>query len=444
MDASKRRFLRNSLYGAGLLGLRALASGIPISILANPRKAAAETPVCKTGSLPKAQYLILATSGGGDPLNANVPGCYSDPGIYHPGDATMAPTDMTFGGATVKAAAPWAKLDPTTILSRTCFFHHATYTNAHGDAPKVNRLMGAIQRQEMLVSLIAKNTAPSLCTVQTQPAVVSNNLITYSGSVLPVLSPPNLQAVLTSPAGALTNLQAMRDADVNALNDLFKSTGNTAQRALLDQYASSQTQARNLSQTLLNDLSMIGKAGSTSRTDQNIAAAVLIKMNVTPVVVMNYSFGGDNHGDTGLAGEAAQTVASAAAIGDLMTRLASYGLQDSVTIAFQNVFGRTLSVKSHSNNADGRNHNASHHCTVMIGKGFKGSLIGGVQLNKGGNDYQATGIDSATGASSTSGDIAYEQTLGSVGKTLGLACGVPQAVLDDQITVGKPVQAALA
>lgn len=440
MDASKRRFLRNSLYGAGLLGLRALASGLPVAMLANPRKAAAETPVCKTGSLPGAQYLILITSGGGDPLNANVPGTYNDPGIYHSASPTMAPTDMTFGTTKVKAALPWASLDPT-ILARTSFFHHATYTNAHGDHPKVNRLMGAIQRQEMLVSLIAKNTAPSLCTVQTQPAVVANNLITYSGSVLPVLSPPNLQAVLTSPDGPLTKLQAMRDADVNALNDLFKSTGNTAQRALLDQYASSQSQARNLSQTLLGDLGMIS---GTTRADQNIAAAVLIKMNVTPVVVMSYSFGGDNHGDTGLTNEASQTAASTAAITDLVTRLGTYGLKDNVTIAFQNVFGRTLNVKSHSNNADGRNHNASHHCTVMIGKGIKGSLIGGVELNNGGNDYRATGVDSVSGASANAGDIPYEQTLASVGKTLGVACGVPQAVLDEQITTGKPVKAALA
>ena len=83
-----------------------------------------------------------------------------------------------------------------------------------------------------------------MCTVQQQPAVVSNNLITFAGSVLPTLSPPNLQAVLTSPTGALTQLQTIRDADVNSLNELFKSTGNTAQRAMLDQYALSQTEAR--------------------------------------------------------------------------------------------------------------------------------------------------------------------------------------------------------
>ena len=108
------------------------------------------------------------------------------------------------------------------------------------------------------------------------------------------------------------------------------------------------------------------------------------------------------------------------------------------------MFGRTLNMASHSGNADGRNHNANHHCTVMIGKAFKGSLIGGVEPNKSNTDFQATGIDSTTGASNDGGDIPYENTLGSVGKTLGVACGVPQSVLDEQITPGKVVTAALA
>ena len=42
------------------------------------------------------------------------------------------------------------------------------------------------------------------------------------------------------------------------------------------------------------------------------AASVLVKMNVTPIVVMNYMFGGDNHGDAGLAIESNAAVASCA------------------------------------------------------------------------------------------------------------------------------------
>ena len=99
---------------------------------------------------------------------------------------------------------------------------------------------------------------------------------------------------------------------------------------------------------------------------------------------------------------------------------------------------------SHSGNPDGRNHNANHHCTVLIGSAIKSSLIGGVALQAGGRDYRATGLDSATGKSNDSGDVVYEQTLGSVGKTLGAAVGVAQADLDAQITLGKVVRAALA
>jgi hypothetical protein len=383
---------------------------------------------------------LLLTSGGGDPLNANVPGAYLDPGIYHPAEPTMAPTPMTVGGKTFTAALPWTQVDPS-ILARTCFVHHATYTNSHGDAAKVNRLMGAVQRQEMLVSLIAKNLAPCLGTVQPEPVVLSNNLVTYAGSVLPVLSPRALQAVLSDPTGPLANLQAIRDKHLDQLNALFKQSGTAAQRAILDRYALSQMQARSLSQQLLGDLAAIN---GTARTDLNIAATVLFKMNVSPVMVGTYSFGGDNHGDTGLTGESTNTVASLQAIGDLFTRLTAHGLQDSVTIAFQNVFGRTLSTLSHSNNADGRNHNANHHCSVLIGKAFKSAVIGGIALQTSGRDYRAQGIDSATGAANDMGDIPYEATLASVGKTLGVATGVSQSVLDAQITLGKVIPAALA
>ena len=438
MNEDRRKVLLSGLFGAGWIGLRALATGLPAALFMNSKPAKADTPAACTAVKP--QYIYLCTSGGGDPLNANVPGTYDDPGIYHTANATMAKTSMTLGSTNTSAAAPWAGLG--SLLGRTCFFHHGTYTNSHGDAAKVNRLMGAVMRQEMLVSMLSKSLAPCLKTVQEQPVVLSNNLITYNGGVMPVLGPASLQAVLAAPTGPLANLQKIRDTHLDQLNALFKTTGNTAQKAILDQYALSQTEARSLSTQLLTDLNGIGNG--TSRIDMNIAAAVLFKMNVSPVAVGSYSFGGDNHGDTGLNGEAAQTVASAAAITDFQTRLGTYGLADQVTMVFQNVFGRTLSMNAHSGNGDGRNHNANHHCTVMIGSGFKGSLIGGLRLQDNGNDYQAMGIDSATGAKNDTGDIPYEETLGSVGKTLGRAVGVAQTDLDTQITLGKVVPAALA
>jgi Protein of unknown function (DUF1501) len=440
MDQNRRKILLSGLFGAGWMGLRALATGIPLSVLSSLEKnAKADTPPVCTAVKPN--YIYLLTSGGGDPLNANVPGTYDDPGIYHSAQASMAKTAMTIGTTATSASAAWAGMDPA-ILARTCFFHHGTYTNSHGDAAKVNRLMGAVMRQEMLVSMLGKSLAPCLNTVQTQPLVLNNQLVTYNGGVMPVLSPQNLQAVLAAPTGTLANLQKVRDTHLASLNALMKTSGTTAQKAMIDQYALTQTEARSLSLQLLTDLAAIN--GQNQRTDQNIAAAVLFKMNVSPVSVGSYSWGGDNHGDTGLTGEATQQVASIAGITDFIARLKTYGLSDQVTMVFQNVFGRTLSMNAHSGNGDGRNHNANHHCTVMIGAGFKASLIGGVELQSNGNDYQAQGIQSTTGAGTDSGDIAYTDTLGSVGKTLGKACGVAQTDLDTQITQGKVVTAALA
>jgi hypothetical protein len=438
MDAIRRKLILSGLFGSGYMGLRALATGLPLSFFATERTANADpapaAPVCTTP-----QYIFLLTSGSGDPLNANVPGTYTDPGIYHSADPTMAPTAMTVGGKPYTAAAAWAQL-PAPLLARTTFFHHGTYTNSHGDAAKVNRLQGAVQRQEMLVSLLAKNLAPCLKTVQTQPVVLSNSLITFNGSVMPVLTPPSLQSVLLAPTGPLANLQKIRDTHLDQLNALVKQSGTMAQKAIVDQYALSQQQARSLSQQLLSDLSTIK---GTTRTDLNIAAAVLFKMNVSPVAVGTYSFGGDNHSDPGLKNEAAQHVASIAGLADLYTRLTTYGLQDKVTIALQNVFGRNLSIKAHSGNPDGRNHNSGHHCSVLIGAGLKSAVVGGTALTQNGFDYRATGIDSASGAVNDAGDIPYEETLGACGKTLGAAVGVPATVLDDQITKGKIIHGVL-
>jgi hypothetical protein len=127
-------------------------------------------------------------------------------------------------------------------------------------------------------------------------------------------------------------------------------------------------------------------------------------------------------------------------VSGLMDQLNTYGLQDQVTFAMYNVFGRTL-VKL---GTAGRDHWASHHVTVMIGKNVRAGVVGGVEPKAG--DYYATSIDAATGAAvpGGGGDIAFADTLGAMGKTLGMAVGVAQDVLDQNISQGKPVTAALA
>jgi hypothetical protein len=441
MNPTRRKVLLSALFGTGMVGLRSLASGLPINLLMNPRKAYADT-ACAAAP----QYLILSTSAGGEPINANAPGMYVD-GIYHPADRRMVETPLSIGGKTYTAAKPWADLGQD-ILSRTCFFHHATYTNSHGDLGKVNELMGATRRSEHFFSIFAKYLQPCLQTIQTAPVAIANNFVKFNGAVQPVVLPGGLKSVLNDPTGLQLDLQKLRDSDLDRLNALYRRDGTAAQKKVLDQYALSQKQARDISQQLLGDLDLITGAtlpsGVGDPIDMNIAAAILIKMQVSPVVVMNYTFGGDNHGDPGLAQETTDTLRSTDAIKDLVARLRAYQIEDKTTIALHNVFGRTLATSSHRNNADGRNHHDKHCTGVLIGKPFKSCVIGGVESMGAGKDFRAQAIDSTSGQPNASGDIPYESLLASFGKTLGAAVGMPAADLENEITSGKVVSAALA
>ena len=337
MDASRRQFLIRTLFGTGLLGLRSLATGIPLSVLANPRRALAAGSTCPPN--PTAQYILFSSSGNGDPVNANVPGTYAVTGIAHPPDPAMAATSLTLAGKQYTAAAPWARL-PQAMLDRTCFFHHATYTNVHSDLSEVMTLQGLVAQRDMLVSMVAAQLASCLGTVQSEPLALgprgSSEAVIAQGRPQPILSPAALASVLSPPAGPLGQIQKIRDADLDRINAWFKQNGSSAQRAFLDRYAVSQQQARSISDTLLTTLANIK---DNSPDSQVAAAVVLFQMNVSPVVSIHIPFGGDNHTDTSLATETKQTVAGVTAIGNLWTQLNAAGLQDRVTFAMMNVFG---------------------------------------------------------------------------------------------------------
>src|SRR5581483_6864237 len=169
---TRRQALIRTLFGAGAVGLRSLATGIPAAFLLNPKRALANG-VCANPA--KAQYYILSTSGSGDPINANAPGTYADTKICHSLDtANFGPTSFTLSGKSVTAAKPWASL-PQNVLDRTVFWHLMTNTPIHPKEPEVLRLNGATPYHEMLPSLIAKVTAPCLGTVQAQPFSVGGS-----------------------------------------------------------------------------------------------------------------------------------------------------------------------------------------------------------------------------------------------------------------------------
>jgi hypothetical protein len=432
MNHTRRSLLKHTVFGTGGLGLRALATGLPASFLARPLAARAEDFACWNKD--RAQYLILSTSSAGDPMNANVPGTYDFPDIAHSPDPRMAATDFSLGGQPVRAAQVWSTL-PAWVLDRTSFIHHATLTNNHANLPKVLRLMGATAKQEMLPSIVAKFLAPCFGTVQVDPVSAgAGDILTIDGRDLPNIAPTGLRDLLARPNTPLVRLQQVRDSGLDEIHTLLKEQGTPAQRQYLDSLVLSRRQARSLGADLVD---MLGAIRDNSVDGQIVAAVSLIKMNVSPVITIRIPFGGDNHVDPDLArSEAPQHEAGVRQIAQLWATLQAAGLQDRVTFAAYNVFGRTLKKKG----ITGRDHWGSHHATVLMGKNVRAGVAGGLEPKA--NDYYATSIDSKTGAPGGA-DIPFGETLAAMAKTLGAAVGVPPATLDRYISGGKVITGAL-
>jgi hypothetical protein len=452
---SRRNAVLNLLFGAGLVGLRSMASGIPASVLLNPRRAMAGGAEAGAGEagpgVINPQFVIYSTSYNGDPVNCNAPGTYDDPGIEHPSDPSMVSTPMTFGSRTVNGAQIWSTLG-SSVLSQTCFFHHGTYTIIHPDEVKVLGLLGQVANGEMLCSFLSRELSTVLGTVRPQPLSLGGNgaieAIFYQGQPQAFLTPTTLASVLAAPSNGLgtTNLLAIRDQTLDSLTAYARGMGNTAQKNFIDQYATSVTQLRTLQQGLLGSLSAIK---DNSQDSQIQAALILFQMKVTPVVTVHLNFGGDNHGDTGLATEIAAHQTGVASIAKMMQGITSAGLQGKVTFVMSNVFGRTM-VSGYNDN--GRQHNDRHHVTVIIGPGVQGSVIGGPTLAQGAapgggagsTEYAALPIDSTTGLGSATGDIAYGDTMASMGKTVATAVGLPSSTISQNVLSGTVVKPALA
>jgi hypothetical protein len=434
MITNRRHLLQSWLFGAGAVGLRAMATGLPVSFLLNPRSVRADD-ACGAGP----QYLILSMSSNGDALNCNVPGTYDLPSTFaagtvnhsNPSDGSMAPSSLTLSGTKWTAAKPWAGV-PGDILARTVFFHHLTGTANHGEMGRVFELFGALRRGQWLPSYYAATLRSCLNTVQAQPVTIGGEQLSFGGQYLPKLTPSGLKAVLAPPQDLAAQLQGLRDDTLNRINSALQD--NRAQtkveRAYLDNMALAQSDLRTMVQQVATDLSMIS---GDDANNQVLAATLLIKMNVTPVVTIHLPFSGDNHTDSDFANEATQTISSINNIKTLITRLKNYGLQDKVTFASMNVFGRSFDT------LNGRGHNASHAVSLMIGKAFKGGVVGG--LVPGGH---AASIDSSTGMASDGGDLTAADSLAGLAKTLGVGLGLTEAQVNDQITSGVVVRGALA
>ena len=448
---NRREAIRSGLLGtAGLIGLRAMATGLPAWFLANPRRASAQDMSCMISAQGKAQFLIVSASSAGDSVSCNCPGTYTSPTIVHPAQPEMAPQSFMLGSSMVTAAAPWAALAPA-VLARTNFFHHTTGGTVHGDHPKVMRLLGRAAGGEMWPSIYAKHLFKCLGTVQAEPVSVGTGgnaleAISFEGRSLPNVTPLQLKQLLTgSRTDPLVTLRTLRDATLDQLNAQLKLGGTPEQARFLDAMATSQRQVRELAAGLSTTLNAITV---NSVQGQALAAAALISAKVTPVVTLHIPFGADNHTDPALYDEWFDhtdhdgSKRGVPGIQAVMDAVAALGLTESVTFATMNVFGRDLSGTAKVTALGGRDHFGKHSVMVMIGKNVKPGITGGTTALSA-SVFGASGIDSATGASmATGGDIAVEDTHVSAAKTLGVALGIDGALLKADFTDNGAVKVA--
>lgn len=237
----------------------------------------------------------------------------------------------------------------------------------------------------------------------------------------------------------------MRDQTLNQLNDLFKDGGTKEQISFLDAMAASQSQVRQLAESLATTLNAIT---DNTVAGQALAAAALIAAKVTPVVTLHIPFGADNHEDANLYDEwfdhtdHGGVKAGVPGIQAVMDALASLSLTDSATFATMNVFGRDLSGTSKVTSRAGRDHFGNHSVMLMIGKNVAPGVTGGTAAISG-SVYGASDIDSATGASKASGgDIPRADTHVAAAKTLGVALGIDAALLQADFTDNGSVKIA--
>lgn len=453
---NRRQALLQGIFGAAAsVGMRAIATGLPAWFLMNPREANAQDATCLLTKPASAQFLVVSASSAGDAISCNAPGTYDAAGIIHPTQAEFASTTFNLGTVPVTGAQIWSTLTPA-VLARTNFFHHSTGGLVHGDHPKVMRLVGDTANGEMLPSIYAKHLAKCLGTVQAQPVAVGTGgnaleLMSFVGQTCAPVSPTQLKQLLTgSQTDPVVSLRSLRDTTLDTLNALFKQNGTAQQKTFLDAMAASQTQVRQLAESLATTLAAIQ---DDTVAGQALAAAALISAKVTPVVTLHIPFGGDNHIDSGLYDEwfdhtdHSGVKAGVPGIQAVMDALASLNLTDTTTFATMNVFGRDLSGTAKVTARGGRDHFGDHSVMMMIGKNVAPGITGGCTLLTG-TVYGASGIDSTTGASvTTGGDIAAADTAVSAAKTLGLALGIDASLLTPEFTDGgkvKPVTATLA
>ena len=277
-------------------------------------------------TLTNPQFLIFSTALNGDPVNCNAPGTYDDPEHRPPGDPSMAPTPIDFGGADRERGA-----DLVDAAGGGAGAHVLLSSrHVHRDPPR--RGQGAAhdgcgrRRRDAAVVALARARAGARDGARAADLARRQR---DRGRLLPGRAAGVAHADDAVERALGTEQrprqrgsgQAARPGAGRVCNGVRAQPGARPRRRTSSiSYATSTTQLRTLQQGLLASLATIKNNSADSQIQ---AAIILFQMKVTPVVVVHVGFGGDNHGDPGLAGEIAGHQSGVATLAKMMQALAT-------------------------------------------------------------------------------------------------------------------------
>jgi hypothetical protein len=395
--------------------INSLASGLPLGYLLNPSRA------CAQSGSNEFQTLILSTSSRGDPLNVNCPGSYTNGVINNP---RLDTARATFGESRSRGARVWCDL-PANLRDRLAFFHYNPRTAAHPEYRATMTMRGSIKNEasngtEMFASAISQLAYSPMTHLQEEPIPLCNSFLSFKSQPLQQIKPVDVKSLFSPADQQLADLRQNRDAVLDALYADMKENGNQAQRQFIDRYALSRGQARDLGEQLggLLDRLPTNEDDPNSPLDQVIAAVALARLNISPVITINIPFGGDNHQDAGLIQEEEETIAGVGLINSLWNELNDAGIQDRVSFATMNVFGR----RSYTNSRGGRDHNQHHAVMVGFGRHIQGGVYGGMD---------------GEGKAQDIGTISADQTMEAAGVSMMRALGHSVQTTQSRIPTGE-------
>ena len=450
---SRRDFLRFGANSALGIGLRAALTGLPVSFLLHRRARADEG---------RHRIAILASSSEGEPLNVCGPGTF-DPDFAdyfsHPSSADIdlaevvprtvnsmdigveslsESAEITLGTERVQMARCFSALTPE-MLQHMTWFNYRSGANIHPQFKDVLTAFGRVhgsdgRGSEQLPAAIAQEIAAHLGTTTADPLVLGEGSFVSNGASLANYSPTRLRKLAESVGMAMggpDNFAVMYDSFIDEAYREVRDGGTAQQLRFFDQHAASRREAADFGSALGQLLEDID---DDSLRSQMRCAAVIAKLRLAPVIMVDMAFGGDNHQDAGLLSETNQTLEMIDALDAYWKAIQAMGIVDDVLFANLDVFGRDP-----ESDGNGRSHYGDFVSGMMVGTHLQGGVVGGWEFD---DKARATGVNARTG-SADDVDIPADETLPAYYRTIMAAAGISEERQAVRLPTGTVVSSVI-